>query len=171
MALMSGAIVAVMMTAVSAALAISHIGLNCRSLQVTDIFVFGSNLQGIHGAGAAKYALNHHGAKMGIGVGQQGTSYAIPTKSTPYKRLRIADIWDYVWEFMNWIDAHRNHTYLLTPIGCGLAGFKPEDMAKLFGKFKPPPNLKYPREFEPYLPFMADHPEFLANFPNFKPNL
>jgi len=138
---------------------------------MSEIFVIGSNIQGIHGKGAALYAFQHHGAIMGKGEGIQGTSYAIPTKSTPYQPLPIASIWDYVWQFLNYCKAHRNHTFLLTPIGCGYAGHKPEDMAKLFGRFKPPKNLRYPREFEPYLPFMADHPEFLANFPDFKPNL
>lgn len=138
---------------------------------MAEIFVFGSNLLGIHGKGAALYALQHHGAILGKGNGEQGTSYAIPTKISPNKPMPIASIWDYVWEFMHWIRAHRNHTYLLTPIGCGLAGHKPEDIAKLFSRFNPPANLKYPREFEPYLPFLADQPDLIANFPNFKPNL
>lgn len=138
---------------------------------MTDIFVFGSNLQGIHGKGAALYAFQHHGAIMGKGVGEQGTSYAIPTKSSPYKTLKIACIWDYVWEFMNWIRAHEHNTYMLTPIGCGYAGFKPEEIAKLFSRFKPPKNLRYPIEFAPYLQFLSDRPDLIANFPNFKPNL
>lgn len=128
-----------------------------------EIFVFGSNLLGIYGKGAALHALKHHGTVKGRGRGLQGNSYAIPTKLNPGTSLSIFEINSYVAEFLK--DAHYNsedHIFMVTPIGCGLAGYSPEDIAPMFHLATHLPNVRLPREFVPYLP---EYPvELIANF-------
>lgn len=96
------------------------------------IFVFGSNLKGIHGAGAALYAKQHYGALNGRGVGLQGNSYAIPTKRTPWNTLPLDEIEEYVKEFLLFAQQHPSYTFKVTRIGCGLAGYSNEQIAPLF---------------------------------------
>jgi len=109
------------------------------------IFVFGSNVEGIHGAGAAKYAFEHHGAKWGVGYGHQGNSFAIPTKWTPYKRMDLETIEHFVSLFMAYVERHDKKQFQITPIGCGLAGYTPKDIAPMF--LYAPPNCLLPTEF------------------------
>ena len=111
----------------------------------TTIFVFGSNLKGIHGAGAAKEALDKHGAKLGQGVGIQGNSYAIPTKETPNSRLSLSEIKFHVEEFLDFARANPNLLFEVTPIGCGLAGYKPHQIAPFF--FDSPGNVLLQKVF------------------------
>lgn len=104
---------------------------------MTDIFVFGSNLAGRHGKGAALYALDHYGAIYGRGVGRQGdgplgSSYAIPTKRANLETLPLNKIETYVWDFLDYALVNQEHTFILTPIGCGLAGYTPEEILPLF---------------------------------------
>ncbi len=134
---------------------------------MTEIFVFGSNLEGIHGAGAALHALNHHGAVMGVGNGQEGTCYAIPTKETPWKTLALHQIAEYVTEFIRWARVYEDHTYMVTPIGCGLAGYKPCEIAPLFCRLKLPDNILLPQEFIEFVPSRRERTDLIANFPNF----
>lgn len=96
------------------------------------VFVFGSNLAGIHGKGAALHAKHFYGAKQGIGVGFVDRSYAIPTKDANLKTLHILDIVPYVNEFKHFALTSQHRNYLVTRIGCGLAGFRDEDIAPLF---------------------------------------
>ncbi len=96
------------------------------------IFVFGSNLAGIHGAGAALEARLHHGAIIGKGIGLQGDSYAIPTKSTPYKPLPLYDIHHHVTNFIRFAENHPGLTFNVTRIGCGRAGYTDTDIAPMF---------------------------------------
>jgi len=96
------------------------------------IFVFGSNLAGIHGAGAAKVAREHFGAQDRIGVGRQGMSYAVPTKSHRLLTLSLPEISRHVEEFVAYAIAHPELTFFVTSIGCGLAGYKPADIAPMF---------------------------------------
>jgi len=95
------------------------------------IFVFGSNLSGIHGAGAAKFALDHHGAKWGQGVGLQGNSYAIPTKDKNITTLPLTEIKMYVDHFLLFAE-DSDLTFQVTRIGCGLAGYTEKDIAPMF---------------------------------------
>ena len=113
------------------------------------IFVFGSNLAGRHGAGAAKYALQHHGAVYGQGWGLQGNSFAIPTKNANINTLPLSIIKVYVERFKEFAEEHPKLTFQLTPIGCGLAGYKHEDIGPLFKNS--PTNVVIPKEFEPYV--------------------
>ena len=96
------------------------------------IFVFGSNLAGIHGAGAALYARKHHGAILGQGIGLQGDSYAIPTKDKKIKTLPLEQIKPYVDEFILFAKSHPELTFQVTRIGCGLAGYTDKDISPMF---------------------------------------
>jgi hypothetical protein len=99
---------------------------------MTDIYVFGSNLAGRHGAGSAKHAKDYCGAIYGQGVGRQGNSYAIPTKDTNLKVLSLDEIRPYVEDFLKYANANPQLTFRVVEIGCGLAGFVPSDIAPLF---------------------------------------
>jgi len=90
------------------------------------VFVFGSNLAGRHGGGAARTALRW-GAVMGQGVGMQGQTYAIPTMFASTEEIR-----PYVTEFIAFANSHPEYRFLVTKIGCGIAGFTVTEMAELF---------------------------------------
>lgn len=96
------------------------------------IWVFGSNLAGIHGAGAAKVAHDNFGAVFGFGKGKIGRSYAIPTKGMKIETLRIDDIAVHVDNFFDYVDISPNSKFWITAVGCGLAGFYDQQMASLF---------------------------------------
>lgn len=113
------------------------------------IFVFGSNLAGIHGAGAALYARQHHGAIYGQGIGLQGSSYAIPTKDHKIITLPLEIIKKYVDEFIELAKQHPEMQFQITAIGCGLAGYKPEQIAPMFKDV--PENCILPEEFKKVL--------------------
>lgn len=114
------------------------------------VFVFGSNLAGRHGKGAALWARQHRGAIYGKGVGMQGNSYAIPTKDASLQRLPLPIIANHIVDFIEFALAHPELTFQLTPIGCGLAGYKPEQIAPYFD-LPPPRNVMMPPEFEAVL--------------------
>lgn len=127
---------------------------NIKSLANNEIFVFGSNLSGIHGGGAARTAIKW-GAVMGNGVGIQGSTYAIPTKSEGIKRtLTIEEIRPYVNEFIQFAKDHLEFDFLVTEIGCGLAGHVVEDIAPLFSDAITVPNILLPSRFTKFLPEM-----------------
>ncbi len=110
-----------------------------------EIFVFGSNLAGRHGKGAALHARQSHGAIYGRGEGLQGFSYAIPTKDENLRTLPLSVIETYVAHFLVCARVYSDRTFRLTPIGCGLAGYKPEQIAPMFRHA--PPNVTMPAEF------------------------
>jgi hypothetical protein len=116
---------------------------------LAEIFVFGSNLAGRHGKGAAKEARMLWGAIYGQGVGLQGFSYAIPTKSHSLKPLPLETIKCYVDEFKEFAKSTPEYKYFLTAIGCGLAGYKPEQIGPMFQGCTP--NVILPNEFKPYV--------------------
>jgi hypothetical protein len=113
---------------------------------MSNIFVFGSNLAGRHGKGAALFALNNHGAIYGVGVGKQGNSYAIPTKDQYLKTLSLDYIELYVNQFLEYANERRELTFNITRIGCGLAGYKDEEVAPLFTAA--PTNCVLPIEWD-----------------------
>lgn len=121
-------------------------------LKEDEIFVFGSNEAGRHGAGAAKQALKW-GAKYGIGFGLQGNTFAIPTKDKNLKILPIEKIKEYVVLFIDFAEKHQEYTFLVTAIGCGLAGYKPEQIGPLFTRIntKEICNVIIPPEFERFV--------------------
>jgi hypothetical protein len=98
----------------------------------SHVFVFGSNLAGRHGAGAALAALKYFGAKPAVGMGPMGRAYAIPTKGQRLQVLPIAEIATYATRFVAYAREHHEERFYLTRIGCGLAGYQNAEMAPLF---------------------------------------
>lgn len=105
------------------------------------VFVFGSNLAGRHGKGAALYAKKKYGAQQGCGIGRTGNAYAIPTKDDTLNVLPISEIKKYVREFRRYAREHDDVTFLLTPVGTGLAGYSKSAMRALFKNL--PANVKW----------------------------
>lgn len=113
------------------------------------IFVFGSNLAGVHGAGAARYAMQHEGAVWRQGRGHHGNSYAIPTKDFNIESLTLKHIQSYVDQFIGYTKAHPELEFKVTRIGCGLAGYKDEDIAPMFEDA--PNNCLFDTAWQDYL--------------------
>lgn len=111
-------------------------------LKDNEIFVFGSNLAGHHGGGAARLAYNRFGAVWGQGVGLQGQAYAIPTMQGGVETIK-----PYVDQFIEFATSHPELTFLVTRIGCGIAGFRDEEIAPLFAAALDVENVILPREF------------------------
>lgn len=111
-------------------------------LKENEVFVFGSNLEGSHGGGAAAIAAKKFGAIWGQGVGLQGNSYGIPTMHGG-----IEEIKPYVDEFIEFAKQHPNLKFLVTRIGCGIAGFTEEEMAPLFADAVSVENIYLPDTF------------------------
>jgi hypothetical protein len=109
------------------------------------VFVFGSNLAGRHGKGAALWAKENRGAIYGQGEGHQGNSYALPTKDEHLRTLPLYRIRNYADRFKRFAREHPELTFQLTPVGCGLAGWKPCAIAPMFEDA--PPNVDLPAEF------------------------
>lgn len=115
---------------------------NITSLKENEIFVFGSNLAGMHGGGAARVAYNKFGAIWGQGVGLQGQSYGIPTMHGGVVRIQ-----PYVDEFIIFAEEHPEMHFLVTRVGCGIAGFKDEKIAPLFKRAMALENVSLPESF------------------------
>lgn len=113
-----------------------------QELNPGEIFVFGSNLEGAHGGGAALLAFRKWGAIWGQGVGLQGQTYGIPTMHGGVEEIR-----PYVDEFIRFAKEHPELTFLVTEIGCGIAGFRPEEIAPLFKDAVPVENIHLPERF------------------------
>lgn len=111
-------------------------------LKPNEIFVFGSNLQGYHGGGAARLAMNQWGAVWGQGTGLQGQTYAIPTMQDGIGTIR-----PYIDQFIKFAQNDPERTFLVTEIGCGIAGFRPADIAPLFKNAINIPNIWLPQRF------------------------
>lgn len=108
-------------------------------LKPDEIFVFGSNLQGMHGGGAARIAYQKFGAIMGQGVGLQGHSYGIPTMQGGVETIR-----PYVDGFIAFAKEHPELTFLVTRIGCGIAGFTDNEISPLFTQAHEVENIVLP---------------------------
>jgi hypothetical protein len=118
-----------------------------KKLGAKEIFVFGSNQSGRHGAGAAKTALGW-GAVWGQAEGMQGRTYGIPTKdSSVLKTLSIGEIKPYVDRFIEFAKTRPDLSFLVTEVGCGLAGLKPKDVAPLFKASIDQENIHLPARF------------------------
>ena len=113
------------------------------ALAPNEVFVFGSNPQGHHGGGAALIAYREFGAVWGEGRGHHGSTYAIDTMSG------LDVLADEARTFLAYAAAHPELRFLLTPVGCGIAGYRPEQVAPLFADL--PSHVTVPRSFVPFL--------------------
>ena len=111
-------------------------------LKEGEVFVFGSNKEGMHGGGAARIAYKEFGARWGEGVGMTGRCYAIPTMDGSLDIIR-----KHVDDFTEYAAAHPELTFLVTRIGCGIAGWRDSEIAPLFGKASELDNVTLPEEF------------------------
>ena len=112
-------------------------------------FVFGSNLAGIHGAGAARFAEAVHGAVRGQGLGHHGNSYALPTKDRRIQTMSTTAIRIFVGDFMKYARANPTLTFQVTQIGCGLAGYTAQQIAPMFREA--PINCQFDLAWKPFL--------------------
>lgn len=115
---------------------------NIIHLEPDDIFVFGSNLEGMHIGGAARVAFHKFGAVWGQGVGLQGQSYAIPTMQGGVETIK-----PYVDDFIKLAREWDQNTFYVTRIGCGIAGFTDEEIAPLFDEAYDLYNVRLPKSF------------------------
>ena len=120
-------------------------------LKPNEVFVFGSNLDGDHAGGAARFAVVKFGAKMGQNEGLQGQSYAIPTLSHPggvdEHKLPLTEIEKYVKRFIEFAAEHAELFFYVTPIGCGIAGFTEDEIAPMFKSCLQMSNVALPQTF------------------------
>lgn len=114
-------------------------------LKPNEIMVFGSNLAGIHGKGAARVAYMKFGAVYGSATGIQGKSYAIPTKDYHLRVLSLEEIKKYVDDFLDYAIHYPEKEFFVSAIGTGLAGYKPKDIALMFKEV--PSNVSLPQSF------------------------
>ncbi len=112
------------------------------SLRNDEIFVFGSNIRGMHGGGAARYAHAHFGAEWGVGEGLTGQCYALPTMEGG-----VDYIGEKVQNFLACAAQHPEMTFLVTPVACGIAGFTPQQIAPLFVEAIDMQNVLLPKKF------------------------
>ena len=108
---------------------------------MNEIFVFGSNLAGCHGKGAALYARNNLGAQYGVGRGRTGNAYAIPTKDEKLKTLPLSSIQRSINQFIIYAENNPNLTFYITPVGCGLAGYSKHQIKPMFAEM--PKNCRF----------------------------
>jgi hypothetical protein len=126
---------------------IEQVGPNPRETKL-EVFVFGSNLQGIHTKGAARFAIDRGLADEGQiqGISKNGKAYAIPTQSNR-QSLPLSEVKRFVDEFLQYAKKNSNHKFLVTKLGTGIAGFKVEEIAPLFAEAENIGNIYLPKEF------------------------
>jgi hypothetical protein len=112
------------------------------------IFVFGSNLAGRHGKGAALTAYHEYGAVYGAGVGRMGQAYAIPTKDHNIRTLPLGQVENSIIDFVAYAQSHQELEFYITRVGCGLAGFMDDEIGPNFARV--PPNCQLPPEWEQF---------------------
>ena len=120
---------------------------NIQELSENQIFVFGSNMNGNHAGGAARLAVEKFGAIMGQAEGIQGQSYAIPTLDKDMQKVTEVELIISLRNFKHYADEHPELTFLLTKIGCGIAGFDANYMAYMILRTELPSNVTFPVEF------------------------
>lgn len=135
-----------------------------------NIFTFGSNLRGAHGKGSALEAKNKWGAKTGVGIGIQGSSYAIPTKDENLKVLPIEEIKKYVDEFTKFAEANPDMKFSVVKIGTGLAGYSNEEMAPLFTEARKLQNVNLDPEWNEiiFVNHLENASKIVSGWPDWK---
>lgn len=124
---------------------------NISSLGTNEIFVFGSNLRGAHGGGAAYLAQDKFGAENGIGEGMTGHSYALPTKDYNIITRSLFDIYESVVRLFQCVQDNPDKLFMVTKVGCGLAGLTVDQIAPMFRQFMGLDNVSLPQEFIDFL--------------------
>lgn len=132
---------------------------NIQELKAGQVFVFGSNLNGYHSGGAARLAHDKFGAIWGVGNGKQGNSYAIPTIGKDGRTLSVKHIEAFVAEFIYFAETHHDLIFLVTEIGCGIAGHKIDDIAPLFFHAVDMKNIYLPARFIEAINALQQHQE------------
>jgi len=125
-----------------------------RALPRGCVFVFGSNLAGRHGKGAAQVAVLHFGAVYGVGEGMTGQAYALPTKDAHVRTLSLAAIAGHVGRFLRFAATRPDLKFVVTEVGTGLAGYSAEQIAPMFAAAGP--NVLLPRAFIDVLTDLAE---------------
>lgn len=120
-----------------------------KDLPEDTIFVFGSNMAGTHQGGAAKTALLHFGATKGVGRGWAGQSFAIPTMNEHLQQMPLSQIQHYIDDFKIYTRNHLKMKYFITSVGCGVAGYKVEEIAPMFKGISR--NVIFPVSFRPFV--------------------
>ena len=120
---------------------------NITKLAENEVFVFGSNLAGIHGGGAALQAKNSFGAVLGVGEGLTGQCYALPTKDKNIETLSLNEIRKSIEVLLNVVKENKNKMFKITAIGCGLAGYEAKNIAPMFESFICLNNISLPQSF------------------------
>lgn len=120
-----------------------------KNLPEDTVFVFGSNLAGTHAGGAAKMANIYFGAMKGVGRGWSGQSFAIPTMNEHLQQMPLSQIEHYVEDFKIYTKNHPKLKYFITSIGCGVAGYKVEEIAPMFKGISQ--NVIFPASFRPFV--------------------
>lgn len=120
-----------------------------KNLPEDTVFVFGSNMAGNHAGGAARTALQHFGAVQGVGRGWAGQSYAIPTMNEHLQQMPLSQIQHYIDDFKIYTKNHPKMTYFITSVGCGIAGYKTEEIAPMFKGISH--NVIFPISFRPFV--------------------
>lgn len=120
---------------------------NTTELKNNEVFVFGSNLSGIHGAGAAKLAKDKFEAEVGVGEGFTGKCYALPTKDANIETLSLNEIHKSIEVFHEVVRNNKDKFFIITAIGCGLAGYTANEIAPMFEPFMHIKNVSLPQSF------------------------
>lgn len=118
---------------------------NIEELKEDEVFVFGSNMAGNHAGGAARYAAEHFGAVEGVGEGLSGQTYAFPTLNKDFSKRSIAQMIYSKTKLYHVAHEHPEKTFLVTKVGCGIAGFSLEEMKEVF-KGPKPENVVLPED-------------------------
>ena len=120
---------------------------NTQTLKSNEVFVFGSNLAGQHLGGAALLAKEKFGAELGVGEGMTGQCYALPTKDENIETLPIAEIHKVIEQLRETVGNNRDKFFIITAVGCGLAGYEAKDIAPMFENFINFENISLPQSF------------------------
>jgi len=134
------------MIAATSKVFLSYISCVINRLKPNEIFVFGSNQGGHHAGGAARLAKEQFGAQEGVGEGLTGQSYAFPTLTARFERVSRASLEASRNRFFDTVRAHSDKTFLLTKVGCGIAGFAKDEIRPLFKNA--PPNVVLPEDWQ-----------------------
>lgn len=120
-----------------------------KNLAEDTLFVFGSNLAGTHAGGAAKIAHLHFGASKGVGRGWAGQSFAIPTMNEHLQQMPLSQIQHYIDDFKIYVKHHPKLKFFITAVGCGVAGYKVEEIAPMFKGIGQ--SVIFPESFRPFV--------------------